>query len=391
MFHYRSICGYNEAKLVGYVMSDHAAFIAAIADRPLDDVPRLVYADYLEENGDSARAEFIRVQCELARIADDNDPRHDELSDRESELLRVHRAEWTIPDLRGRQEFRRGFVEVVRTTAEWLVAFGPRLFDLAPVVHMRIQNADAHIDALAELPGLAQLETLDLTNNSFGMRDRIQRFFSVARLDRLRRLILRNNQIWPEAIQQLAAAPCTRQLTWLELSGNPISDEGAVMLAMNAAFTSLRKLIAKCDEVPYTESVHAAGAAAISASTTLTNLRELNLADHYIGDAGLAAIASSHNMTGLERLNVAYNDIGTIGDNGIEAVVDSRYLTALTLFTYSGNHLSRIAAQALAGWPRLQRMKRVNLVDCEFATGAREEIWASRWADRFWLGNEEVE
>ena len=45
-----------------------AAFIAAIRANPEDDLPRLVYADWLEENGDAARAEFIRVQCRLSQI-----------------------------------------------------------------------------------------------------------------------------------------------------------------------------------------------------------------------------------------------------------------------------------------------------------------------------------
>jgi uncharacterized protein (TIGR02996 family) len=48
-------------------MSDAAALLAAIRATPDDDAPRLVYADWLEEHGQPERAEFIRVQCELAR------------------------------------------------------------------------------------------------------------------------------------------------------------------------------------------------------------------------------------------------------------------------------------------------------------------------------------
>ncbi len=47
-------------------MHDHAAFLATIFDRPDDDGPRLVYADWLEERGECGRAEFIRAQCKLA-------------------------------------------------------------------------------------------------------------------------------------------------------------------------------------------------------------------------------------------------------------------------------------------------------------------------------------
>jgi uncharacterized protein (TIGR02996 family) len=35
---------------------------------PHNHLPRLVFADWLEEHGDAARAEFIRVQCAYATI-----------------------------------------------------------------------------------------------------------------------------------------------------------------------------------------------------------------------------------------------------------------------------------------------------------------------------------
>lgn len=49
----------------------HAAFLADIIEHPTDDTPRLIYADWLEDTcypAQPARAEFIRVQCELARL-----------------------------------------------------------------------------------------------------------------------------------------------------------------------------------------------------------------------------------------------------------------------------------------------------------------------------------
>lgn len=48
-------------------MSDIAeggALLRAVLEKPEDDAPRLIYADWLEENGDGERAEFIRLQCE---------------------------------------------------------------------------------------------------------------------------------------------------------------------------------------------------------------------------------------------------------------------------------------------------------------------------------------
>jgi uncharacterized protein (TIGR02996 family) len=43
--------------------------LAAVRAEPDDDAPRLVLSDWLEEHGDQARAEFIRVQCQMTRAA----------------------------------------------------------------------------------------------------------------------------------------------------------------------------------------------------------------------------------------------------------------------------------------------------------------------------------
>lgn len=52
-------------------MTDGNALLAAILANPDEDTPRLVYADWLQENGQDERAEFIRVQCERARTVSD--------------------------------------------------------------------------------------------------------------------------------------------------------------------------------------------------------------------------------------------------------------------------------------------------------------------------------
>lgn len=49
------------------------AFLLAIFANPEDDLPRLVFADYLEERGETAWAELIRLQCDAFRTLDDFD------------------------------------------------------------------------------------------------------------------------------------------------------------------------------------------------------------------------------------------------------------------------------------------------------------------------------
>ncbi len=120
-----------------------ADFLASILADPDDDTPRLQYADWLMERGDP-RGEFIRVQCEIARIEGSESIRDaaevvfpgdrlQNLHAREHELLAL-RDEWILPTPFTTQAewdlfdalvdgcgFRRGFAESVTCTArDWI-------------------------------------------------------------------------------------------------------------------------------------------------------------------------------------------------------------------------------------------------------------------------------
>lgn len=49
-------------------MSERDSFLAAICEVPECDTRRLAFADWLEERDEPGRAEFIRLQCEIARL-----------------------------------------------------------------------------------------------------------------------------------------------------------------------------------------------------------------------------------------------------------------------------------------------------------------------------------
>src|SRR5215213_5526247 len=92
-------------------MSDEPALLQAVREQPDQDLPRLAYADWLEENGEQPRAAFIRAQIQRARLPWDDD-RQAELQAAERRLLIGHGLDWLpaevpIPAVR----FRRGFVE----------------------------------------------------------------------------------------------------------------------------------------------------------------------------------------------------------------------------------------------------------------------------------------
>ncbi len=131
----------------------HAAFLASIIETPSDDTPRLIYADWLEEQSDpalNARGEFIRVQVELAQsillskkelkaetfpgqaaLHHQGAPRRLALVQRERELLNGRAWGWAGKALRDAAVagthwqdalvFRRGFIdEIICTAADFL-------------------------------------------------------------------------------------------------------------------------------------------------------------------------------------------------------------------------------------------------------------------------------
>jgi uncharacterized protein (TIGR02996 family) len=91
-------------------MTDGDLLLARVIADPACDAVRLVYADWLQENGQPERAEFVRVQVELARtpepreIEKDYGTRHarpvcircDEGACRYHDLRRRERELWSL-------------------------------------------------------------------------------------------------------------------------------------------------------------------------------------------------------------------------------------------------------------------------------------------------------
>jgi uncharacterized protein (TIGR02996 family) len=360
-------------------MTDRQAFLNAVIDRPDDDLLRLVFADFLEERGEADRAEFIRLQIEH-EPAEPDSPGWTVRRLRIEELLREHA--WKIPGLKGKQEFRRGFVEAVGTTAERLRELPAERFDSAPVRDLRVWNASNHLETVARLPWMPRLEHLDLRNSDLGLGERMQLFFSRADLSRLRSLDMRNNILWADDLQTFFRTWPSQQLTALDLSGNQFGDTGAEVLRL-APLPNLHTLRLRADDLPFADCIHADGATRLAESPTLTQLRELDLRGHHIGDAGLIELVSSANATHLQVLDVGFNDIGETGDSAIEALIRSPHLGELRVLRLNGSTLDRLMADALARWDRLEQMGSVDLRRCEFGTGARERLGQSPWAAKF--------
>jgi uncharacterized protein (TIGR02996 family) len=86
-------------------LTSEEALLRAIRESPADDGPRLIYADWLDENGQPDRAEFIRLQVRLVDM-DEDDPQWQPFKQREWELVTVHGDAW-------RGNLRSGMVDEV--------------------------------------------------------------------------------------------------------------------------------------------------------------------------------------------------------------------------------------------------------------------------------------
>src|SRR5437870_8567401 len=68
------------------------ALLHAIAEEPTDEGLRLILADWLDDHGESARAEFIRIQLQFERLHE---------GDRGGEALKIQTA-WLLEENRER-------------------------------------------------------------------------------------------------------------------------------------------------------------------------------------------------------------------------------------------------------------------------------------------------
>ena len=73
-------------------MNSDAGFLQDIVAHPNDPVPRLIYADWLDEH-DDPRGEFLRLEVQLKELKED-DPKHEKIRARLQELRKGFPRTW---------------------------------------------------------------------------------------------------------------------------------------------------------------------------------------------------------------------------------------------------------------------------------------------------------
>jgi uncharacterized protein (TIGR02996 family) len=315
-------------------------FLRDIIEHRDDDAPRLIYADWLEEQGERDRAEFIRAQCELAHLAGDA-PRRPGLKRRSEELLGQHAGEWLRPlpewAVREPPQWRRGFVAAVRAKGEDFLRGAEELLRLCPLEGAFLTEAREHLPELLQRTHLANLTSLDLNMNEIEDEGAVA-LASSPHLANLTTLGLYGNRIGAEGAKALAGSPHLANLATLDLRGNDIGDEGAEALA---------------------------------GSRHLANLATLDLRGNGIGDEGAVALAESPYLDGLVTLDLSFNGIGA---EGAVALASSPHLAKLATLLLNHNGIEDEGAKALAGSPRLAKLTSLELHDNEIGDEGTEAL-----------------
>jgi uncharacterized protein (TIGR02996 family) len=342
----------------------HEAFLSDVSDNPGDDAPRLIYADWLDDQGgtDNPRAEFIRLQCRRSRLPSDH-PEQQTLAARESELLDRHERAWRaeLPHLEDItwEDFERGFIEAVfAAEAEAFLYQAPAIFAAAPIRRVQVGRIDLpDAGLLAGSPWLARLTELNLGNSTGLCPEGLRALTSSPHLANLTALLLHYNPLGDEGAAQVGESLWLGRLRELYLSGTELGDLGVHTLASAGGLPLLTDLDLRDNRLTD------AGARSLAFNRGLEQISTLWLVNNQIGEAGAEALAWTENLPHLRHLYLNYNPIGNAGaaafatgphcralveldlrhcrirDAGARALAASPYLDQLQLLWLSGNRL----------------------------------------------------
>jgi uncharacterized protein (TIGR02996 family) len=302
-------------------VTSQEAFLQAIRAEPDDDAHRLVYADWLDENGDPDRAEFIRVQCELARCPEGAE-RRSALAARAAELLAAHRLAWTdlaFADWLGHRksacrnplghDFCKLLAQGIRTRCAR---------DVLPADDPARKKLDRKLESIGEklerqsgyLPATCEAGLFDDGGFRRGFVDVVGMEAYVARL-------------FGEALADLTLVRV------LGIEDNSGANE-------EEADPILRRLLAVHDRLSLEVldlAVPVTSADTLRMLADSPHSRRLSTLDLWCdfgatGDEAAGILAGSPNMTGLRSLILEHS--ATFTDSAFGAILDSPHLTGLT-------------------------------------------------------------
>jgi len=344
-------------------MSTLDALRQAVLASPDDDLPRLVFADYLEENGDPDRAAFIRAQIELAKT-----PEYEPFA----VLCKTGKREWVTGTVwedglsylprRGSvrwaaRPFQRGFGWALEST------FLPdtdqatyRLFTLEPIGELHLGTA---------------------------ILDQWREFAASPWLPRIRSIALTGLTSPNEPLRCLRESPYTTGVTSLRLEHTNVASLSYILGDLFAAplgkrLTSLSMRLGYGHADEWLEAIAAGGdvllkeydlyrmgfgpaAARVFADSGLAARTEnLRLVGNPLMDGGVKILATAANTLRVLDLTETMLD-----ESATEGLTQSPRFGSLRKLVLNGNPLSSWAMKGIARSPHLAGLRSLGLANTQ--------------------------
>jgi uncharacterized protein (TIGR02996 family) len=388
-------------------MTDHDPFLHAIVSQPDADAPRLIYADWLEEQGHAERAEFIRVQCELAvmktkEVSAWDLTRLQELEDREEELLELPAAlgENPIGDVARHCRHHRGFIEEATLSLGMFLFQAERALRWVPLRRLTLTHLEEqHLPILAKTPALGRLQGLTLRNDPVSQVLDLRELLASEHLQTLAAFTLVNILNRPLGHQQpypVGPTLCKLKLSALQLDTRDLEQFlqsplchrlGELHLQVDMYDPGCMATLIHFMENAGLERLHMVNNSladpgltshdweALFDAPALGNLLELNLRGMYVDrDVFLRQAGSA--LRRLQTLRMCLNE------HRIRAVVHPKRLPSLDFLDLRGADTDIIDIRTLADMPSLRKLKFLALDGRRLHRQALETFLHSR----YWTG-----
>lgn len=151
------------------MLTDCQTLLKAICADPDNDLPRLVYADYLEESGHPERAAFIRLQIEFVRKCLAGEGFDDGIRGELADFWAAHQQRWMaaeLPQVKGVTwdfAFHRGFIERVSVETDTLLRDNAEdILGFTPIHHLCVRRFTG-ARGVTLIPALRHLKSATIT------------------------------------------------------------------------------------------------------------------------------------------------------------------------------------------------------------------------------------
>ena len=401
-------------------MDERQALFRTIVEHAAEDAPRLVYADWLQENGDEPRAEFIRTQCELAGMTPGSD-RYFDLRDRERELWAAQAKRWrNEPPSHTRSRdarFERGFARELMLTRQAVLdadlAFGvahpeavAKRFGDYPWRHVALYDFDNRLcRALFNLPAFGEVAGLNLNSRRSDPFDWGEMFADLVRsgnarglaslalgpaglgdgdthsllgpdaLPALRELSFTPSRVMSDAaVRDMIVSPTGSRLKFLNIDGPFFRDalpspppEGHLpevhTLRLSYAALAFGRAMGQGASLRRLKSlrIRSSGLTCAQLAEIIDpswRLCELNVGDADLRGDGFDKLLATLKPMGLRSLTLASSRVPSAG---VITLVNSPAFASLRELNLSGNGLTKHALAAVADSPHLRDVRRLSL------------------------------